>query len=171
MIDVLTLMRVEQDLRPLYLEGDEQAIGTAVLGWISSGLTVRTVRGRKMRTEAGLFDEFAAALQFPLYFGENRNAFNDCITDLPALPAGEGYVVVITEPDQVLSDEQTEAISWLARSLKFAAEGWAKPIDLGEWWDRPPIPFHLVLAGDRSSLDQASRRWSSHQGTGPSALT
>ncbi|MBM7785403.1 barstar family protein [Tenggerimyces flavus] len=165
MIDVRTLLRVEQDFRPLLLEGDQQTIGTTVLGWSSSGLTVRIVRGRRMRTEAGVYDEFAAALQFPLYFGENRDAFHDCITDLEeGLPPGEGYVVVVTEPDQVLVDEPPEAISWLVRALKHAAEEWARPIALGEWWDRPPIPFHLVLAG--KGIDLASRRWTVDQGAG-----
>ena len=36
-----------------------------------SELAVRVVRGHKMRRLPDLYDEFAAALQFPNYFGEN----------------------------------------------------------------------------------------------------
>lgn len=160
MTDSLALMRVEAEFRPLLLEGDAQAVGSAVSGWVASGLTARVVRGRKMRTLAGLFDEFAAALQFPLYFGENEDAFNECIAELEALPAGGGYVVTITEPDQVLADEGAEALGWLVRSMEAAAEEWSQPVDLGEWWDRPAVPFHVVLAGEHDAIELTTRRWS-----------
>lgn len=160
MTGVLALMRVEEELRPLLLEGDSQSIGSAVMGWVESGLTVRVVRGRKMRTLGGVLNEFAAAMQFPLYFGENEDAFNECIAELESLPAGEGYVVTITEPDQVLADEDAAALDWLARSLASAAEEWAQPVELGEWWDRPAIPFHVVLAGDPAQVERAAQRWS-----------
>lgn len=160
MTDALALMKVEAELRPLLLEGDPQSIGSSVMGWIESGLTARVVRGRKMRTLRGLLDEFAAALQFPLYFGQNEDAFNEAIAELETLPTGEGYVVTITEPDQVLADEDAAALGWLARSLTSAAEEWAEPVDLGEWWDRPAVPFHVVLAGDSAQIERAARRWS-----------
>lgn len=160
MTDTLALMRVEPEFRPLLFEGDVQAVGSAVFGWVESGLTARVVRGRKMRTLVGLFDEFAAALQFPLYFGENLDAFNECIAELETLPAGEGYVVTITEPDQVLVEAGPEALGWLARSLQSAAEQWSRPVELGEWWDRPAIPFHVVLAGEPDAIELAARRWS-----------
>jgi len=166
MTDSLALMKVEAEFRPLLLEGDAQAVGSAVFGWVESGLAARVVRGRKMRTLVGLFDEFAASLQFPLYFGENEDAFNECIAELEGLPAGEGYVVTITEPDQVLADAGAEALGWLARSLESAAEEWAQPVELGEWWDRPAIPFHVVLAGERDAVGLAARQWS-RAGTEP----
>jgi hypothetical protein len=119
-----------------------------------------------MRTLDGLFDEFAAALQFPLFFGENKDAFDESVAELETLPVGEGYVVTITEPDQVLADAEIEALEWLAGSLRAAAEGWARPVELGEWWDRPAVPFHVVLAGERDAIEVASRRWSS-AGAGP----
>jgi len=161
MTDVLALMKVEDEFRPLLLEGDPQSIGSAVMGWVESGLTARVVRGCKMRTLGGLFDEFAAALQFPLYFGENWAAFDECIADLETLPAGEGYVVTITEPEQVLADAGDAELRLLADSLESAAAAWSQPVELGEWWDRPAVPFHVVLAGERDAIELAARRWSS----------
>jgi hypothetical protein len=152
MTDPLVLMNADDDFRPLLFEGDDDAIGSALIGWADSGLTARVVRGRKMRTLQGVFDEFAAALQFPLYFGENKDAFNDCTSGLETLPAGEGYVVTITEPDQVLADEGSDALAWLTSSLASAAEQWTRPVELGEWWDRPAIPFHVVLAGTSDAI-------------------
>jgi len=37
----------------------------------SPAFVTRPVRGRKMRTVEGLYAEFAAAMQFPYYFGDN----------------------------------------------------------------------------------------------------
>ncbi|WP_232547885.1 barstar family protein [Propioniciclava soli] len=160
MIDALALMTVDDEFHPLPMEGDAQVVGSAVMRWVDSGLTARIVRGRKMRKRAGVFDEFASALQFPLYFGENGDAFDECIADLGTLPAGAGYVVLITEPDQVLADERAGCLEWFASSLKSAAHGWARPVELGEWWDRPAVPFHVVLAGSGDDLEVAIRRWS-----------
>ena len=157
----LTLMRVEAEFRPLLFEGDTQAVSSAVIGWVESGLTTRVVRGRKMRTLGGLFDEFAAVLQFPLYFGENEDAFNECIAELETLSAGKGYVVTITEPDEILTDAGAEAFEWLLRSLESAAEELAQSVELSEWWDRRAVPFHVVLAGERDVVEAAARQWSS----------
>jgi hypothetical protein len=46
------------------------------------GRLVRVLRGRKMRMESHLMDEFGAALQFPRCFGENWLALEDCLCDL-----------------------------------------------------------------------------------------
>jgi hypothetical protein len=160
MTDPRQLMKVETRFRPLLLEGDDRVLGPAVIGWAESGLTVRVVRGRKMRTLEGLYNEFAAALQFPLYFGKNRDAFYECVAELANLPPGEGYVVTITEPDQVLVDSGVEALGWLAGSLASAAEGWRQTVELGEWWDRPAVPFHVVLGGEADVIVTATQRWS-----------
>ncbi len=161
MTDSMALMKVAPEFHPLLLEGDGQAIGSALLGWVESGLAARVVRGRKARTLGGLFDEFAAALQFPLYFGENKDAFNECIADLETLPPGQGYVVAITEPDQVLADAGADELRWLLDALESAGATWSQPVELGEWWDRAAVPFHVVLAGERAVIDSAARRWTS----------
>lgn len=138
-----------------------QQIGTAILGWANDGLTVRVVRGRKMRTSESLFDEFAAAPQFPIYFGENWNAFDECISEPEdsTLKLGAGCVIVVTEPDEVMADEEFD-LKLLATTLGRAADELGAPIVLGASWDRPAVPFHVVLAGDNRSLKVASRRWS-----------
>lgn len=144
--------------RPWLFHADAQEIATSILGWRASGMNARVVRGRKMRVLTGCFDEFAAALQFPLYFGENKDAFDECISDLEMLTPDAGFVIVITDPDQVLVEAGAE-LGWLVSSLQNAAEVWAAPIASGEWWDRPPVPFHVVLAGVGTSLALAEARW------------
>lgn len=127
--------------------------------WSRAGLTVRVLRGRKMPTYDGLFDEFAAALQFPWYFGENGNAFDECITDLSWLPPGKGYVLAITDGSSVLKDTPDSGLSWLIGSLDRAAHGWSEPCEEGQPWDRPAIPFHVVLLDQTGSPESPISLW------------
>lgn len=107
-----------------------------------SGYRVRELRGTKMRTVAGVFDEFAAALQFPYYFGANKDAFDDCLRDLDdCLGSAEGYVVVIRDADQLLADAPQER-GWLAAALSDTAD---------YWWHRE-IVFRVVVQGEAEEL-------------------
>ena len=65
-----------------------------------------------MQTIASLFDEMAAAFQFPDYFGENWAALDECLADLSWLPAA-GYVVLIRESSEVLALEDAGSRSLL----------------------------------------------------------
>jgi RNAse (barnase) inhibitor barstar len=145
---MIAFRAVEADLRLLLLPGSAAEVGGLAGRWSVGGLTVRVVRGRKMSTTTRLFDEFAAAFQFPSYFGENWDAFDECLADLNWLPFGAGYVVVITESEQVLVDANPHELEIFVGVLKAAAETYRDPISLGETWDRPAVPFHVVLAGD-----------------------
>lgn len=68
---------------------------------------------------------------------------------------------MITEPDQVLADAGADELRWLLDALESAGATWSQPVELGEWWDRPAVPFHVVLAGERAVIDSAARRWTS----------
>jgi len=68
---------------------------------------VRFVRGNKMRGVDGLFDEIAAACQFPWYFGENWPALAECLGDLDWINSSH-FVLIITRFPEVLADEQVE---------------------------------------------------------------
>jgi hypothetical protein len=120
-----------------------------------------------MRSREGLFDEFAAALQLPWYFGENADAFDECIVDLGWLPPQSGYVVVITEPGEVPEDAGADALTWLVESLANACEGWARPVEQGEWWDRPAVPFHVVLQAVVGDAPTVTARWTAAGRFGP----
>jgi len=153
------LLVPEGDLRPIVLPGDLSAISDLLGRWQALGLTVRVVRGRKSRLLTGMFDEFASALQFPLYFGYNRDAFDECIADLDWLSRAKGIVIVVTEPDEVLADADPSDLDWFARSLGDAARTFSEPIDSGEWWDRPAVPFHIVFVGEPPVVERAQMRW------------
>ncbi len=139
--------------------GDRRPMSGLADRWVTAGFAVRTVRGRKMRTLDRLFDEFAAALQFGWYFGENLDAFDECMGDLPDwVPPGRGYVVVVDDAAQVLADDPSRLPS-IVRSLGHVAGYLAEAIERGESWDRPPVPFHVVLQARQQESDDTLVRW------------
>src|SRR5258708_36947570 len=110
-MDLLRLLRPERPWLHLLVVTESDACD--LLAALASAPPVRAVcrvvRGHKARTAAALFDEFAAALQFPCYFGENWDAFDECLTDLTWLPA-EAYVLLIVQSIQLLDKEPEEQL-------------------------------------------------------------
>jgi hypothetical protein len=102
-------------------------------------LVVRIIRGRKSTTREAFFDESAAALQFPYYFGENWDAFNDCMNDLAWLRA-DAVVVCVTDANRLLESSPTDQLERFVDVMSNAATSWNKPVK-GHW----AKPFHLVL--------------------------
>lgn len=93
------------------------------------GLETRWLRASKMRTAKALFDEFAAALQFPPYFGENWDALDECLNDLDWLE-GDGAALFILNADQLLQDAPPEDSHILFEILQASESN---------------LPFHIVM--------------------------
>ena len=104
-----------------------------------AGFALRVVQGKKCRTPAGLFNEFARALEFPDYFGHNWDALEECLADLEWLPA-KGYVVLIADALSVIPDNDEE-YETLLEVLSDAGEAWSK----GHTADGRCAPFHVVF--------------------------
>ena len=106
------------------------------------GLVLKIVKGRLCNTPATLFAEFARALEFPDYFGHNWDALEECLADLEWLPA-KGYILLITDADQVLSNDETEYETFL-EILRDAGEAWGSgQAGMGA---RQATPFHVLFA-------------------------
>lgn len=103
-----------------------------------------------------MFDEFASALQFPNYFGENWDAVADCISDLEWLPVRSGVAVVVRDAGEVLAAAYPAEMTTLVETLTAAAERFADAVDGGEEWDLGPVPFHVVL---EAQTDSELERW------------
>jgi hypothetical protein len=101
-------------------EADAKSAAESVLDWRDAGLTVRTVRGSKMRTVERLFDELAAALQSPYYFGENWPAFDEYLADMDWLPVTVGIVNFAYDAIDVLADAVDVELETLVRSIETA---------------------------------------------------
>lgn len=103
---------------------------------------VRELRGPKMRSVAQLFDEFAAAFQFPYYFGANKDAFDECLRDLDDFVGdAPGYVAVIRTAADLLVEEPTERV-WFDAAMR----------DCAAYWARREVAFRVVLQGDPESF-------------------
>jgi RNAse (barnase) inhibitor barstar len=107
-----------------------------------TGLALRVIKGAKCQTTAGLLTECARALDFPDYFGHNWDALEECLTDLEWLPA-KGYILLITDAAQVLSNDETEYETFL-EILRDAGEAWGSgQAGMGM---RRATPFHVLFA-------------------------
>jgi hypothetical protein len=108
----------------------------------------RLIRGQKARTTADFFTECSAALQFPPYFGENWDAFEETINDLEWL-RGDAYTILITSSNHLLDKAPAGQLQTLLKVLDQAGEEWSKPVR-GEW-SRPARPFHVVLQSTKEA--------------------
>lgn len=156
MSDLRKLMSVDVEGSMLSSILGDRRFADAAMGWCGAGLTVRVVRGRKMARFEGLMDEFAAALQFPYYFGENWPAFQECLEDMDWLTAGKGIVVAVTDAAAVLSEEPVADLATLVESFVRAAATYSQPIVDHEWWDRQSVPFHVVLQEETGNQEGLS---------------
>ncbi|WP_040774649.1 barstar family protein [Nocardia pneumoniae] len=121
---------------------------SAVRDRAPSGYLVREVRGMKMPTTARVFDEFAAAFQFPYYFGENKDAFDECLRDLDDfIGEAAGYVAVVRDSAGLLADELVER-DWFAEAMR----------DCAAYWSRRDVLFRVVLQGDAPDLQDVALR-------------
>jgi hypothetical protein len=95
---------------------------------------VRTIRGRKSRTKAAFFDESAAVLQFPYYFGENWDAFDEVFGELQWVPA-RAYVLLFSSADELLVEATGRDFEILLELLADQHDRYAKG----------GVAFHSVL--------------------------
>jgi hypothetical protein len=123
----------------------------------TSGITIRVLRGAQMRTREGLLNEFASQLAFPGYFGHNWDALADSLTDLSWLP-GLAYAVMIEQARYLLDSARENELKIFLKLIERVASEWARPVRLGENWDRPAVPFHLLLQESPKYLPRVRER-------------
>jgi hypothetical protein len=123
---------------PIHVVSDAEAEKLLQLPREKAALVVRRLRGHKAQTTAALFDEMAAALQFPSYFGENWNALDECLSDLEWLPS-DSYLLVFERAPEVLALEPPGEFQSLFQVLARASDEWRKR-------DKP---FQVVLECNR----------------------
>ncbi|BCJ39216.1 hypothetical protein Athai_67190 [Actinocatenispora thailandica] len=122
---------------------DSNRFGKMADQLIVSGGKKIELEGARMTTLDALFDEFAQAAMLPDYFGRNWPALDECLADLEWLPASS-YVMTLRNPARLLKSALRDRPVFIKIVTKVAAE-WAEPVSVGEYWDRPAIPLHLVV--------------------------
>lgn len=87
----------------------------------------RIIRGVRCANSSTLFSEWAAALQFPYYFGHNWSAFDECINDLEWMRT-ERLIIFVSRADVVLADEpQRFGPTLMAIFARGRAYAWRAP--------------------------------------------
>jgi hypothetical protein len=117
-------------------------------------LAARVVRGAKSRTRADFFNEAAAALQFPYYFGQNWDAFHDCLADLRWLRA-EAVVVCITDAVHLLDRVEPEQLRTLADVIEESARHLSRSRDD----DESPRSLHVIFHATPEDRRAFDARW------------
>ena len=116
------------------------------------GAVLRKIRGRKSRTEQQFFDEAAAALQFPDYFGENWDAFEECLRDMRDGRDAD-HVIVVTDASQLLADADPAKLAMLVDIVRVADQKWAQPSQMAS-----PHRLRTLLAETDSRRMQLEQR-------------
>ncbi len=107
-------------------------------------IIAHTIRGKKCSTKQSLFDEFGAVLQFPYYFGENWDTFEECLADLEWLSA-EAYLLFIPDAEYLLADFPEDFRTFIDILQSVALERAGR---------EPPVPFHPVLQCEPESKER-----------------
>ncbi|GAC1467041.1 MAG: hypothetical protein PVSMB1_16190 [Gemmatimonadaceae bacterium] len=117
---------------------------------------VLRIRSKKSPDDPHFFDELAAAMQFPYYFGENWDAVWDCITDLNWLK-GSSFLIVFDSAEYLLS-ESNRGFELLLKVLSDAHDRWRRETaDFGVDGSQP-IAFQSVFACDPDYVDRLTQR-------------
>lgn len=104
---------------------------------------MRILRGKRCKTKEAVFQEFAAALQFPYYFGHNWDAFDECIKDLAWMKA-DNFIFFITNLNEVLANNPKDLHIFLEVILKDAVKEWNE-YRSGRLPLQNPIPFNIIF--------------------------
>lgn len=115
-----------------------------------NALGIRLCRGSKMRDLKGFFDEVSAVFQFPYYFGENWNAFDDCMSDLSWLQSYK-YLMFITNAEQLFLEAGEKEMHRFIKSMEAIIAGWAGDNENLETMGRTKTEFKLILQIKNSS--------------------
>jgi hypothetical protein len=111
-------------------------------------VAARLIRGRKSATAHALFDEAAAALQFPYYFGENWDAFFDCVTDLEWLRA-DAVVLLFADAQQLLAKAAAKDVERFVTVLN----------ETSRHWSEAGRAFHVLLQTTADEEAATHKRW------------
>lgn len=88
------------------------------------------IRGGKAQSVATALDQFAAAFQFPWYFGDNLDAFWDCMCDLSWLWPFTRISLVILDANLFLSQERPVEAKKFIDLLSDTIQYWS--VDAGD---------------------------------------
>lgn len=88
----------------------------------SAGYAFFHIEGQKLNKKEQFLNHATLAMHFPEYFGDNWDAFEDCLMDLSWVK-GEKYLIVFDHTD-VFAEHAPQHFDTLLEILKESAEFW-----------------------------------------------
>lgn len=104
----------------------------------SKGMTFFHLEGQKIEKKEQFFNHAAVAMKFPSHFGNNWDAFYDCLTDMDGVDA-EGYVIYFDHTDAFASHHESQ--------LETVVELFQDAVD---FWKSEGKAMLVVLSGTNS---------------------
>ena len=123
------------------------------------GLKVYFLNGKKMRTYKMFYRELKKEYSLPDYFGKNFDALEECLSD-ETIFEGTAFLTILFNAENVLDKETDEGFNLFYKTLNDVSDTWAKPIAIGEWWDRSAKPFHVIMQYKNNLENQLPPGWS-----------
>src|SRR5699024_8098956 len=115
----------------------------------NAGFAVSPVPGGQMPTVHGVFEEFAAALEFPEDFGGDKDGFDDCMRALAeTIGDTHGYALVVRDAEMLLA-EQPDELEWFADAMEAC----------GEHYGGADREFRVLLVVGPGRVDGDIARW------------
>jgi RNAse (barnase) inhibitor barstar len=123
MDDIFALLKGDRDPGMFRITTD---LETDVLAPIceEAGWQLFVLDGEKITNKAEFLQTCAIAMKFPEHFGQNWDAFYDCITDLDWAVA-KGYLLVYTQPEAFAHNHPADW-STLLELLQDGVDDWAE---------------------------------------------
>lgn len=113
-------------------------------------LTIRHLDGQRMATKESCLNEFAAALQFPPYFGRNWDACLDCLDDL-AGKSKAGLVLFVFHAVAWMKDAPDSELRQLVEVLNEVSLRWTAA--------KAPAAFRVIFQTKPAEADELKLRW------------
>lgn len=104
------------------------------------------IRGIRCKKRETLFQEWAAALQFPSYFGNNWDAFEECLNDLSWISSSK-IIIIVTRINEIFFQNE-KLFSKLLEILNSVSNNWTKKKD-NESQSNGVKLFHVFLQCNR----------------------
>lgn len=104
----------------------------------SKGMTFFHLEGQKIEKKEQFFNHAAVAMKFPSHFGNNWDAFYDCLTDMDGVDA-EGYLIYFDHTDAFASHHESQ--------LETVVELFQDAVD---FWKSEGKAMLVVLSGTNS---------------------
>jgi RNAse (barnase) inhibitor barstar len=97
------------------------------------------IEGAKIEKKTQFLNHAALALRFPEYFGNNWDAFEDCLTDLSWVDTEAGYVIYFDHVDPLLEHAHAHFETLLELF-----------VDAVEYWKEQGRAMFVLLHGKRA---------------------